>query len=141
MGLDMYLNAKHFYWHNDEKPKLPEIPDGYELEEIQVQAAYWRKANQIHDWFVTEVQGGEDDCGSYFVSRDQLRTLRDLCKEVLEDKSKAAELLPTKSGFFFGGTEYDEWYFKDLEATVEQIDKVIEAFPEPKWYFEYRSSW
>jgi hypothetical protein len=45
--------------------------------------AYWRKANQIHNWFVENVQDGNDDCKDYYVSRKQLEELRDTCKAVL----------------------------------------------------------
>ena len=27
--------------------------------------------------------------------------------------------------FFFGSVEYDEWYFEDLEYTVEKIDELL----------------
>ena len=43
----------------------------------------WRKANQIHNWFVQNVQGGEDDCGEYVVSRFQLERLKATCEELL----------------------------------------------------------
>lgn len=36
---------------------------------ISEQVAYWRKANQIHRWFVNIVQGGEDDCNPYEVTK------------------------------------------------------------------------
>lgn len=51
----------------------------------------------------------------------------------------AEELLPTTSGFFFGGTDYDEWYVNDLKRTIDQIDRVLVAGSE--WEFEYHSSW
>jgi hypothetical protein len=109
------------------------------VNEIVAEALYWRKANAIHAWFVKNVQNDVDDCGNYYVDRDQLQALRDLCKEVLADQSKASELLPSQSGFFFGGVDYDEWYFADLERTVKEIDEVL-AWP-ADWEFEYHSSW
>ncbi len=50
--------------------------------------------------------------------------MKDICKQVLEDRSKADELLPTRDGFFFGSTEYDEDYFEDLEETVAKIEAI-----------------
>ena len=141
MGLDMYLTAERYFWFDEPKPQIPEIPQGFEPKTVTVEAAYWRKANQIHAWFVKHVQDGEDECRPHHVSREKLLDLKDTCQLVLADRSKAEELLPSQSGFFFGGTEYDEWYFGDLEQTVTQIDKVLGAFPEDKWSFEYRSSW
>lgn len=141
MGLDMYLTAEHYYWRDDKRPEIPEIPTGYNLRTITVEAAYWRKANQIHNWFVKNVQDGVDNCEPYYVSMKDLVTLRELCKEVLADHSKAETLLPVQSGFFFGSSDYDDWYFMDLQDTVEQLDKVFESFPSDAWSFEYRASW
>jgi len=139
MGLDMYLNARRFYWPNEE-PKIDEIPKGYHVRRIEVEAAYWRKANAIHDWFVNNVQNGDDDCDSYPVTRDKLKALVDICKRVIAEPEKAPELLPTADGFFFGGTEFGEYYFDYLNGTVEMIENALEKFPD-NWDFEYHSSW
>jgi hypothetical protein len=109
------------------------------VKEVSIDAGYWRKANAIHDWFVRECQGGVDECQPSYVSREQLGELRQLCEEVLEDRTLASKLLPTTAGFFFGSTEYDEYYFQDIELTVKIIDSVS-ALPN-EWEFEYRSSW
>lgn len=145
MGLDMYLNAKRYFWHNENKiaeqiaKHLPEIGEK-RVKEITVQAMYWRKSNQIHQWFVDNVQKGVDDCGYYEVSREQLQKLIQVIEEVLANRDNADNILPTASGFFFGGTEYDEWYFKDLEDTLPELKELLD----PKWKswdFEYHSSW
>lgn len=107
---------------------------------ITATVMYWRKANAIHRWFVENVQDGSDDCQAYYLETEQLRTLQDLAKLVLNDHSLAQGLLPTQEGFCFGGTDYDKWYFKDLESTVAGINTVLEnagEYPE----FEYRASW
>ena len=109
--------------------------------EIKHPIAYWRKANQIHQWFVANVQNGNDDCGSYWVELGQLEALRDVCKGVLDGNLKDVESLPTTSGFFFGSTEYDEWYKEDLENTIEQLNPIIERSKDTKAEFAYRSSW
>jgi hypothetical protein len=153
MGLDMYLNASRYlsnYKDADKEKKaemlkmFPELEvylneDDNPIREVKVEVGYWRKANQIHNWFVQNIQDGEDDCRSYYVDRKQLEQLKNLCRQVLEDKSLADELLPTTSGFFFGSTDFDDWYFSDLENTVKIIDNVL-ALPED-WSFEYQSSW
>lgn len=145
MGLDMYLNAKRFFW-NDEADltetiaKLfPELQDGKQVREIVVEAIYWRKVNSIHNWFVENVQGGTDDCGSYEVTLDQLIKLRDLILEVL--KTRDSSKLPPKPGFFFGSTDIDEYYFDDLEYTLSSINRVLEDFNNGSWTFFYESSW
>lgn len=107
---------------------------------VDIPVAYWRKANQIHQWFVMNVQSGVDECEEHTVSRERLQELVNVCTEVLDDHSKASALLPTQSGFFFGSVEYDVWYFRDLEYTKEQLTKLIEATSD--WdEFRYQSSW
>lgn len=51
---------------------------------------YWRKANHIHKWFVDNVQGGNDDCSDYEVSKGKLEALLCLCK-VVKDNSKLVD--------------------------------------------------
>ena len=147
----MYLEARKFTSKEYFNPELysslskaidkPELSDFPSIE-IKVQVAYWRKANQIHQWFVNNVQKGNDDCGSYYVSRDQLIELKTLCQSVIKDRnlSMAASTLPTQSGFFFGNTDYNEYYFSDLEDTVKQIQDVLDNYSED-WSFNYHSSW
>ena len=156
MGLDMYLSARKFLWTSFDKSKpnrddeisnairelVPEIGD-MKPRYIEVEAMYWRKANHIHAWFVDNVQDGNDDCGYYTVSREQLQELAELCEQALADPDFAVENLPTRSGFFFGGTEYDEYYLDMCQDTAAAIRKILEnpGFNEGYWEFQYHSSW
>ena len=143
MGLDMYLNAKRFLWHSEDElsakvaEAFPELK-GKRVREVIVEAMYWRKSNAIHKWFVDNVQDGEDDCGDYHVSREQLEDLRQLILEALANKD--ASKLPPQSGFFFGSTDINEWYWDDLRRTAEGLERVLTDYP-PSWDFEYHSSW
>ena len=145
MGLDMYLSAKRYLWEKDrEGMKVSgfDIPAPLELKELGCRAAYWRKANQIHGWFVRNVQDDVDDCGSYDVSRDDLQALVDVCRKVLANRKLAAKLLPPAEGFFFGRYEYDDSYFADVQDTADKLAALLEAVPEGSgWCFEYQSSW
>ena len=60
---------------------------------------------------------------------------------IVEDSSVAEKLLPTQSGFFFGGTQYDEWYFKDVEDTIDIITKVLATTDFENEMIYYCSSW
>ena len=150
MGLDMYLNAKRYLSSHDPKEReiaksikdfFPELKasDDDKITYITMEAGYWRKANAVHNWFVNNVQGGEDDCGYYYVNRNHLESLQAVCQQVIADPTKAEELLPTAEGFFFGSTEYDEWYIRDLQCTVDMISKALKLPID--WDFEYHSSW
>ena len=107
-----------------------------------LEVAYWRKANAIHRWFVKNVQDGEDDCCAHRpLTKDDLLTLRKLCVEVRDDHTKAAKLLPTRSGFFFGDTEYNDWYFSDIKETIEKIDELLAHTDFETDDLYYLSSW
>jgi hypothetical protein len=155
MGLDMYLSAKRYLWSDQDKEVSEQVNkiigvDGdaerrfngssLVVKEISLDAMYWRKANAIHGWFVENCQDGDDDCKEYEVDREQLETLRDLCKDILEhpDAERDADLDPTL-GFFFGSAEKDEWYYQDLKNTVEGLDRVL-TLPD-EYSFTYTSSW
>ena len=151
----MYLSAEKWisgYDHNKDK-NFGKVLDLMNLNRedvensatVSVNVGYWRKANAIHNWFVQNVQGGEDNRSRHFVSREKLKELQSECKAALDafnngDKDAAAEILPPTSGFFFGSTEIDEWYKQDLENTIKIIDRVLG--PKFKnWDFTYRASW
>ncbi|MEY4263472.1 MAG: hypothetical protein RL373_40 [Pseudomonadota bacterium] len=155
MGLDMYLSAKRYLWSDQDKDLAKQVGEiigvdgdpekrfngaSLVVKEISLEAMYWRKANAIHGWFVETVQDGEDNCREYEVDKEQLETLRDLCKDILEhpDAERDEDLDPTE-GFFFGSYNKDEWYYKDLKDTVEGLDKVL-ALPD-EYSFTYQASW
>ena len=86
------------------------------------------------------IQEGNDDCREYHVDISQLEELLRIVNAVLTDHSKAEELLPVQSGFFFGSTDYDEYYFQDLETTKQILEKTMEDQGSDFDYY-YRSSW
>lgn len=155
MGLDMSLKGKRYlseiFNEGDDaiaekvENLFPELKgrtssfDKSVVKQVEIEIGYWRKANAIHRWFVDNCQDGEDNCKPYLVRREDLEKLRDLCQQVLDDHEKASELLPPQEGFFFGSTDVNEWYFKDLEHTIKVIDGALTL---PKsWEIEYQSSW
>jgi hypothetical protein len=182
MGLDMYLSKKTYVknWdfmkpedlhtvsvlrNNEPVPYIQPHRVSYIMESVM----YWRKSNQIHNWFVNNVQDGKDDCGEYYVSVDQLKELLGVCKNVLEHIEKSEktkqmvevgwsdgkpmmeevevyvspeieELLPTTDGFFFGSTEYDEYYVSDIKSTITELETILSE-DNTNGEFYYSSSW
>jgi hypothetical protein len=136
MGLDMYLER-----HVPREP-VPDV-DGAVVRENSddyVEVAYWRKSNHIHNWFVNNIQGGVDNCERYPVARDKLQNLIDLCKFVIEHPDEAPSKLPTAAGFFFGSTDYSDWYDDDNSDTVQQLEKVLREYPDDAVFY-YLASW
>lgn len=122
-------------------PVFKQGSEYYQYTSFSKEVAYWRKVNAVHQWFVDNVQGGEDDCGCYLVTKENLLELKEICKEIKADHRKAEDLLPTQGGFFFGSTSYDEWYFKAVADTLKMINKILR---ETKWSKEmiyYHASW
>lgn len=166
MGLDMYLSAERYLgaWEHytpEDRTRALEIADAVGLADalesqspsvyVKVVVGYWRKANAIHDFFVRECQGGRDECEESDVAPSQLIDLRHRCDQILTlwrsapyaAKALATELLPTRSGFFFGGTDLDEHYQQDLRDTIEIVDKCLALSDKLNGdlSFYYRSSW
>ena len=149
MGLDMYLTKKTYvgakFEHREVTGQIDvsvmetKLPiDFKKVRVIEEEAGYWRKANHIHAWFVENVQKGVDNCGEYYVSHKQLEALLKDCKLVKENKSAASGILPTQPGFFFGGTDYDEYYMQDIDDTIKIIE---EALKDEAGDYYYQSSW
>jgi hypothetical protein len=149
MGLDMYLTGRMYVgeWINSKdyeavKVAFPQIP--WKISGVSFEAGYWRKANHIHKWFVDNVQNGVDECEEHEVSREQMEQLLSVCKRVIADPKTSEELLPTSGGFFFGSTDYDEYYLSGVEGTISILEEILSPENEEKYRFVdfyYRSSW
>jgi hypothetical protein len=61
--------------------------------------------------------------------------------EYIENPGLAEELLPTQDGFFFGGTNYDQWYMRDITDTIDILANVLETTDFDREMITYRSSW
>ena len=157
MGLDMYLRATEYVsrWdydgnnENDNNPLFDQLVKQFNVSEaigdtpyggisLDFPMGYWRKVNAVHNWFVENCGSGVDECQQMYVNRQHLEELKGLCEQVLTDNSLAEELLPTSAGFFFGSTDFDQYYFTDLEYTVKVIDRCLASKFD---YFEYQASW
>jgi hypothetical protein len=138
------------------------------ISEITEQVGYWRKFNALHSWFVQNCADGVDDCRPMYVSNEQMKELLDTLKKVVKvldksekkkssvvvgwkgggveiredidvyDTDEVEDLLPTAPGFFFGGTEYDNYYYQSVSNTITLIEEVM-AEGDADYYYE--ASW
>jgi hypothetical protein len=106
---------------------------------VEVPVAYWRKVNAVHAWFVNNCADGVDKCQSIYVSPDRAQELLELCNQVISNPEKAMKLLPPQSGFFFGGTEVDEWYMEGITYTASVLTKLLSTDNVDSVI--YRASW
>lgn len=172
MGLDMYLTVSEYVSRTDRSSGIrngttpvpndlftvlamrhPAFVDPNSFSGISVEypAGYWRKANAVHGWFVQNVQDGRDECQKSYVPWDKLEELKTACYAVLDSRNNslvstgevAEEVgLVPQAGFFFGGQDFDEWYFEDLRHTVEIIERLmrVKVWEGPFDIF-YQASW
>lgn len=118
MGLDMMLYSD-----------MPDITDKKSFEQADPsrfddELAYWRKANMIHNYFMMM---GEEIVRSvlYRVTlKDLLECVR-RCTIAMMNQKHAPDILPTRDGFFFGSTGYDDWYFANVAHTIAVLGNII----------------
>lgn len=105
MGLDIFLTKK----------KRSEI-------------GYFRKVNFLVKFF--EKRGFDvPNQTPLAITREDAEELLSKCEEVLKDHSKGPALLPTMSGFFFGSTDYNDYYYDDVKAVRDYVkDKLLPEF-------------
>lgn len=178
LGLDQWLYKKNYVknWDHDKEKAIINLAGektvGIKPERIAYiteEIFYWRKANQIHAFFMADQ---EDHCQDIHVTPLKLQDLHALCTQIinecplvdgvvgngksfkdgewvqntelgkiLSNQELAHKLLPTQEGFFFGNTEYNQYYMEDIVATKEMLD---ELFKQPKWNhadYTYSPSW
>ena len=129
MGLDMYLERVS---RNDSGNRA--------------EVHYWRKANSIHNWILKETGTPSDfNAGDNGIelTKDMLVKFVEQAETVLRDRSDetSARLIPSCSGFFFGNTAYDEWYYKDIEDTAEKFKQLISTFDFESYELVYSCWW
>ena len=155
MGLDIFFfKTKRNEWDNiqDELSAFDSLPED-EQDEVEnpyrtfepQEVGYFRKVNFLMSFFKYK-----ENCSYKETTREQLQALRDACKEIVKmkpvryeitrydyggteqvkvysdaDQKRCAELLPTQSGFFFGSTDYDQWYFNEVKDVFVWVDGVL----------------
>ena len=110
--IDFYKQKKytrHFDWDYDT---------------IFTEIAYWRKANEIHNYFVEYVQHGVDDCGTYDVSKKQLEDLLYKCKEV--ERISVLEKSKVVNGYTFeNGKEIPMYEDGEVIVNAEEVAAIL----------------
>lgn len=158
MGLDMFL-----FGIKKDKKDITE-PSSGTWEEV----CYWRKANQIHQWFNLNFIDKQNPWGYYEVDEENLQGLLLICKLLKHIKENpdidflqpiktelkqyydqshkydyadfiAYSLLPPQNiGCFFGSGEVDELYWEQIDDTIEQLTEALKG---GYTNFFYLSSW
>ena len=90
------------------------------------------KANQIHAWFVNNIQNGVDNNSYYFVTEDDFLELKDICEEVLElnpyNLDKDSYLLYYSSNNLIEKGIITKEQYSKLETELNKILPTKEGF-------------
>lgn len=149
-------------WDDKADKFVSDVEAGFE------EIGYWRKANMIHGWFERNCGADNCDyypvsrkqltdlmmtcdavlgkselvdgtiCAGYRFENGKRMPIIEFGK-VVKDSSFAEKHLPTCEGFFFGGTDYDEWYINDVRETVNIINSALNDYDDDEFY--YYPSW
>jgi len=141
MGLDMFLyDVTEIGPDRDKWPQW--VWNGiYDRGDKTVRVAKLRKFNALHRWFVTEIQGGVDECEmSRRITADELKGLLAALKAIVEEPSEGPLRLPVQPGYFFGSTEYGTWYEEEVRDAIPAIENAIKL-TEAGRDLRYLSSW
>lgn len=84
----------------------------------------FRKHNYLFRW-VGRLVGEIENCEEYELDKTDIENLLADVRAVNADPTRADELLPTQEGFFFGSTQYDEWYFDKIEYAERELSKMV----------------
>lgn len=125
MGHYTLYSFKYEYMLNEVKPieEVKKFFNDFICLTYREDDAYFRKVNFLYRYFEDKL---EDEC--CFVTIDEIDDIIDRCNMVQENHELAEELLPTRAGFFFGSTDYDEYYFQDLDDVVTQLTALKKDF-------------
>ena len=133
MGLDMYLYGIR-------------LSDDDQKKGIWEECAYWRKANQVHDFFNKKYIKGDDPYAFYEVDEEDLEDLKLISYIILMNRdSEEAEhvaralLPPNNFGCFFESSLIEDEYFEDIEYTYHILKDILENKKYDKIF--YAVSW
>lgn len=96
---------------------------------VERELGYFRKVNFLVKYF-TDLGFDVEHQIPFEITIEDIEVLLKRCKQVLKDHKLAPTLLPTMEGFFFGNTDYDEYYYQDIKEVRNFIEKDL--IPEMK---------
>jgi hypothetical protein len=113
------------------------------------------KANQVFGWFYQNVMNSKKDHEYYEITQNQLKEFLGICNKVKDgftlsgtgnyvvNEDIAKEFLPvfSESGYFFGGTSYDENYANNIIEVIEVINNILTTTDFDKQTIYFNAIW
>jgi hypothetical protein len=105
-------------------------------EEYDTVEEVWTGRKENHLQRAIEQMKGQSavNCGYLFLNRLDIALLVRSLRMVHDNHDLASAVLPTQSGFFYGSTEYDEWYFDDIKRELEDFEQILRDWDESAAY-------
>lgn len=104
-----------------------------------IEVLYFRKVNFLLPFF-----NYEDNCSVIQITKEQVEELIKRCNQVLDfyieltmdDKeldefelyNNVKDILPTQAGFFFGNTDYNEYYIESVKYVKNDFEDLLNSF-------------
>lgn len=149
-----YLDISTFY-NKEEKEKFDQFKKEFWDVETELglndEYIYARKQN----WMCAFVENRHPEClvedkefgkiledRECILDRSDIEELVSRMDKVLKSKTEkvSSELLPTMGRFFYGNTEYNEWYYSNIESYKAKFESWL-ATAEPEECLLYEESW
>lgn len=142
MGLDIYTNVydrnelNECQEHNKEieaEAKKQGIEPDYEKfrHAEPIKEFYFRKVNALVKWVENNV-GAVENCEMIELKKEHieklyhdLKTDTDFNELTDDDKQEIIKNFGTTSGFFFGSTDYDEWYWMGVKEVRKMVSYLL----------------
>ena len=87
--------------------------------------------------------GDSEDIVSQMMSAMKSESAKSRKVIAIDDKVRqdSIDRLEPTEGFFFGGTEKDDWYYEQLEYTIDTINSMLANDSDMDYEYYYRASW
>lgn len=141
MGLDQWITARAWVKKEERIMFFNTRLEGLDIKEVVIDIIEWRKCNWFHGWFMSHAGHVFNEGERIHVEKEHLENLITTINKVLKNKKLAKELLPCQEGFFFGGQDYDEYYFGSLKGAKEILTTFLNKPIANDCDFEYHASW
>jgi len=120
MGLDMY-----FYLQDKESKEI-------------IEYSYYRKFNILQGYFVKHFD--IENCRRVLITKGIIKHLSGILNEVEYSPEKAAQLLPTFPGPFYGSYEYDRIYYNHVSQAARDMHHA-QFIDYKKYNLYFTSNW
>lgn len=123
MGLDIYFwTVKRGRSRNKDINRKSEIKKIEKNTEDVIYVGDFRKVNFLMSFF-----NYTGNCEYIEIRKEQVEELIQNCEDVLfwRGKTISEKLLETTPGFFFGSTDYDEYYYQKVQNVLDTFKPLI----------------